>query len=170
MTYEADHTVLPPAPAPLPTTPEREEMYKRMRVAVERVAAEYGNPRFAQFFSNDTLRTKVLKQRMQLLQNYDQLQLEITKLRKKRTELESDLQTVVREQKLRVDAELSALENERNLRNSRIKAEMAATEREKAVLTAEAAALREELVKLRSTAEELRLKIQQVQMTLNATQ
>jgi chromosome segregation ATPase len=167
VTQEVEAAVLPPAPAPLQTTPEREEMYTRMRVAVERIAAEYGNPRFAQFFSNDTLRTKVLKQRMQLLQNYDLLQAEISKLQKKKNEVEKNLKMTIQEQKLRIDAELAALENEKNRHSTRIKAEMAGTDREKTALIAETAVLRDELTKLRATAEELRQKIQQVQLTLN---
>jgi hypothetical protein len=131
---------------------QREEMFARMRLAVEGVAAEYGNPTFAEFFTNDALRAKVFRQRLQLLRNYDKLQSELVELRLKKEFAAQDAEQAVREQQARVKNALASLEQEKQL------------------LAADVAAKRDELNALQEQANTLSAKIKQAQVTLNSIQ
>jgi hypothetical protein len=80
---------LPPSP---PRSAQHEEMITRMKMAVEDVAAQYGNPSFAQVFTNDPVRAKVLRRRMDVLKQVDRLNAEIATLETRRTQSMQELQ------------------------------------------------------------------------------
>jgi hypothetical protein len=80
---------LPPSP---PRSAQHEEMITRMKMAVEDVAAQYGNPSFAQVFTNDPVRAKVLRRRMEVLRQVDRLNAEIAALETRRTQSRQELQ------------------------------------------------------------------------------
>jgi hypothetical protein len=80
---------LPPSP---PHSAQHEEMITRMKMAVEDVAAQYGNPSFAQVFTNDPVRAKVLRRRMDVLKQVDRLNAEIATLETRRTQSMQELQ------------------------------------------------------------------------------
>jgi hypothetical protein len=65
----------------------KEEMINRMRVSVEKIAAEYGNPTFTRIFTNDNIRARMLRQRMHLLNNLDALNTEIGILTRQKEEI-----------------------------------------------------------------------------------
>jgi hypothetical protein len=84
---------VPSLPAPPPRSAQHEEMILRMRMAVEEVAAQYGNPGFAQVFTNDPVRAKVLRRRMAILKQVDLLNAEIATLETHKTQTQQELQT-----------------------------------------------------------------------------
>jgi hypothetical protein len=107
---------LPPPPA---RSTQHEEMILRMRIAVEEVASQYGNPSFAQVFTNDPVRAKVLRRRMETLKQVDRLNAEIAVLETRRTQSRHELQAT--QQRVEVSKqELTNIEERVREMNSRL--------------------------------------------------
>jgi hypothetical protein len=75
----------------------RSEMVARMRLAVERIAAEYGNPTFAQVFTNDAVQAQAFRKRVQLLHRAEAINAEIAELEKQKVVAKGELDTVRQE-------------------------------------------------------------------------
>jgi hypothetical protein len=75
----------------------RAEMVARMRMAVEQIAAEYGNPTFAQVFTNDAVQARMFRKRVQLLHRAEAINAEIAELEKQKVVAKGELDTVRRE-------------------------------------------------------------------------
>ena len=88
----------------------REEMRVRMRQAVGQVAEEYGNPPFAEVFTNDPIRARVLRNRLRLLGNYEELAAEVRQLAAEREKRSQELKAEVAllEQRRQLAAEKAA--------------------------------------------------------------
>jgi predicted nucleic acid-binding Zn-ribbon protein len=72
-------------------------MVARMRLAVERIAAEYGNPTFAQVFTNDAVQAQAFRKRVQLLHRAEAINAEIAELEKQKLVAKDELDTVRQE-------------------------------------------------------------------------
>ncbi len=89
-----------PAPEPRPAAAkpaQNPEMIARMRIAVEQIAAEYGNPTFAQVFTNDPLQAQLMRKRLQLVQRVDLLKSEIDSLEQQRLAMKNEVEATRRE-------------------------------------------------------------------------
>lgn len=86
------------------------EMVMRMRMAVEQIAAEYGNPLFAQIFTNDSVQAQVLRKRVQLLQRAEEIRAEIAGLEKQKLEAAGELE-ISRRQLVALQEQADALTN-----------------------------------------------------------
>lgn len=84
-TLQGTTQVAPPAAAVAPGS--QEEMLLKMRVAVERIAEDYGNPKFAQIFTNDPARATSLRERVAAIASLDRLKRDIATMEKKQREL-----------------------------------------------------------------------------------
>ncbi|OAM89945.1 hypothetical protein OH491_16990 [Termitidicoccus mucosus] len=107
---------LPPSP---PRSAQHEEMITRMKMAVEDVAAQYGNPSFAQVFTNDPVRAKVLRRRMEVLKQVDRLNAEIATLETHRTQSQQELQ-VTRQRVESSKQELKTIQDQVREMNTRL--------------------------------------------------
>jgi hypothetical protein len=107
---------LPPSP---PRSAQYEEMITRMKMAVEDVAAQYGNPSFAQVFTNDSVRAKVLRRRMEILKQVDRLNAEIAVLETRRTQSLQELQ-VTRQRVEATRQELKTVQDQVREMNTRL--------------------------------------------------
>ena len=156
---------------------EREEMRARMRIAVEKVAAEYGNPVFAEVFTNDTLRARVLGGRLQLLHNYEDLLAQIAGLEKQREAAAQAVDEASRNRMAQIQAEIRQLERQREAvalaveravqqQAAVIASEVALLERDKSTLVADLEAKRQELNALREEAGTLSQRLQQARSAL----
>lgn len=90
-----------PAAAPRTSSPVKHvknaEMVTRMRMAVERIAAEYGNPSFAHIFTNDPLQAQLYRKRIQLVQRMDVLRTEIDALEQQKLVAKNEADATRRE-------------------------------------------------------------------------
>jgi hypothetical protein len=107
---------LPPSP---PRATRHEEMITRMKMAVEDVAAQYGNPSFAQVFTNDPVRAKVLRRRLEILKQVDRLNAEIADLETRRTQSRQELQ-VSRQRVESTKQELKSIQDQVREMNTRL--------------------------------------------------
>lgn len=80
-------TTTPAPPAAVVAPGSQEEMLLKMRVAVERIAEDYGNLKFAQIFTNDPARATALRERVAAIASLDRLKREIAAMEKKQREL-----------------------------------------------------------------------------------
>lgn len=80
-----------PGPGGTRAAAERAEMIARMRIVVEQIAAEYGNPTFAQVFTNDAVQAQVLRKRVQMLHRMEAIKAEITALQKQKEDVTAEL-------------------------------------------------------------------------------
>ena len=158
---------------------EREVMRARMRIAVEKVASEFGNPVFAEVFTNDPLRARVLGGRLKLLQNYEELVAQIAALEQQRNEVAESVDEASRQRMAQIQAEIRQMEQQRKAvadavsravqgQASAIAAEMARLERDKAAVAADLEAKRQELTALREEAKALNQRLSQARSTLAA--
>lgn len=158
---------------------EREEMRARMRLAVEKVAAEYGNPVFAEVFTNDPLRARVLGGRLQLLHNYEELVAQIGALEKQREAAALAVDAASRNRMSQIQGEIRQLERQRESvalaveravqqQAAVIASEVALLERDKAVVAVDLDAKRQELATLREEAKALNQRLQQARSALAA--
>ncbi|WP_415907063.1 hypothetical protein [Oleiharenicola sp. Vm1] len=84
----APQSAVKEAPPAAPVAPgSQEEMLLKMRVAVERIAEDYGNPKFAQIFTNDPARATALRERVAAIASLDRLKREVAAMEKKQREL-----------------------------------------------------------------------------------
>ena len=86
-----------PSPAVSEAAARRAEMITRMRLAVEQIAAEYGNPTFAQVFTNDNVQAQILRKRVQLLHRAEAINAEITALEKQKLQIRGEVDASRRE-------------------------------------------------------------------------
>lgn len=101
-------------PAAKQTAVQSGEMVARMRIAVEKIASEYGNPSFAQIFTNDPEKAAKLRERYTDLDKRDALKQEVASLTEQRDAARKELETLlVRSAGLReaVSKAQAALEN-----------------------------------------------------------
>jgi chromosome segregation ATPase len=70
------------------------EMVGRMRIAVEQIAAEYGNPPFTQVFTNDAIRARMLRERVALLSNLEALISRVGELEQEKAHAEKQVESV----------------------------------------------------------------------------
>ncbi len=158
---------------------EREEMRARMRIAVEKVAAEYGNPVFAEVFTNDPLRARVLGGRLQLLHNYEELVAQLAALEKQRQAAAQAVDEASRNRMAQIQNEIRQLERQRESvalaveravqqQAAEIANEVALLERDKAAVAADLEAKRQELGALREEAKALNQRLSQARSALAA--
>ncbi|MDR2981942.1 MAG: hypothetical protein LBV12_06805, partial [Puniceicoccales bacterium] len=158
---------------------EREVMKTRMRMAVEAVAAEYGNPTFVEIFTNDPIRAQALRKRLQLLQNYEALVAEIAALEKQRIAVGQAVSLAERQRRAQVQGEIAVLEQKRagiarsidlevQQQKSAIRAELTLLEREKSTLANDVESKRTELKTLQEKADALGERIRKAQSALDA--
>jgi septal ring factor EnvC (AmiA/AmiB activator) len=94
-------------------------MILRMTMAVEEVAAQYGSPSFAQVFTNDPVRAKVLRRRMEILKQVDRLNAEIALLETRRTQSNQELQ-VTQQRVEKSKQELTTIQEQVREMNTRL--------------------------------------------------
>lgn len=75
---------------PLPDA-RRSEMVSRMESAVQKVAGEYGNPVFAQFFTNDKSKVEEMRNRLKTSKTLDELEKSVSDLKNQEAALRAEL-------------------------------------------------------------------------------
>lgn len=85
------------AAAPQARTVQNAEMIKRMRMAVEKIAAEYGNPTFAQIFTNDPIQAQLYRKRLQLVQRMDLARAELEAIEQQKIVTKNEADAMRRE-------------------------------------------------------------------------
>ncbi|AWI08475.1 hypothetical protein [Ereboglobus luteus] len=80
-----------PGPGGTEASQLRDEMIMRMKRAVEQIASEYGNPTFAQVFTNDAVQAQVLRKRVQMLHRMEAIRTEIAALQKQKEQVRAEV-------------------------------------------------------------------------------
>ncbi|MDF9833691.1 hypothetical protein M2103_001923 [Ereboglobus sp. PH5-5] len=80
-----------PGPGGTEASQLRDEMIMRMKRAVEQIASEYGNPTFAQVFTNDAVQAQVLRKRVQMLHRMETIRTEIAALQKQKEQVRAEV-------------------------------------------------------------------------------
>lgn len=91
---------------------QQDQMIYEMRTAVQQVANNYGNPYFAQVFTNDPMQAQLMRKRIQTLQNIDVIKNEIAALESQKAQTKQEAENARRE--------LSALQEQINAMNARL--------------------------------------------------
>lgn len=128
---------------PLALHPGQEEMRVRMRLAVERVAAEYGNPVFAELFTNDPLRARVLRNRLQLLKDYEALTARVVEMEQQRQAVADSVEAAIRQRSALIQTGIADLERQKTMLAAAVDAQRA----ELKMLQERASALNERILK-----------------------
>src|SRR5450432_1333304 len=68
-----------------------QEMLGRMQASIEEIAQLYGNPVFLQVFTNDVERASELKRRLRSARSGDEIEGELQRLERRRSELRDDI-------------------------------------------------------------------------------
>jgi hypothetical protein len=74
-----------------------QEMLGRMQASIEEIAQLYGNPVFLQVFTNDVERASELKRRLRSARSGDEIESELQRLERRRSELRDDIALKERE-------------------------------------------------------------------------